>query len=75
MFQVERWFLGPYYQVPTTQRPPQCDRTQQRDYQVGQGLEREPQTIYLDQERRRDLRFYAEISGPIISQQTSDEGH
>jgi len=30
---------------------------------MSQGLEREPQSFHLDQERRRDLRLCAEISG------------
>ena len=64
--------LGLYRRVPTAQRTDQCDRTRQRDYQVGQGLERETQALHLDQERRRSLRFYAKISGPLVSQHTSD---
>ncbi|WP_298337469.1 IS630 family transposase [Ferrimicrobium sp.] len=63
MNQVERWFSAlttkylqrSVHHTVTELRP--------RDYQVGQGLEREPQALHLDQERRRDLRFYAQIPG------------
>ncbi len=43
--------LSSHHPVPPAQRPPQRDRTQQRNYQVGQGLERELQASCPDQER------------------------
>ena len=52
--QVERLFAYVTDQLHPPRRPPQRPSPRSRHPRLGQGLEREPETVHLDQDRRTD---------------------
>ncbi|MCY4649410.1 MAG: transposase [bacterium] len=53
---VERWFFRTHYQTHTPRHPPISTRTHRLHPPMDRTLEPRPQTLYLAQDRRRNLR-------------------